>query len=144
MKWTVPSDLQVPANADVIAFLETTAPSAHSDVASALESAIRGLPGTSTICPDPASYAWVAAHTSGSHIYALAHGQSALCLRVGAERLEAAIGDRGAPAPEIGRDWVRFDLFVVDEPTPTTRARMHRWCTVAFQQAGGAGAVKPR
>jgi len=144
MKWTVPANLRIPANAEAIAFLETTAPSAHSDVASALESAIRGLPGTSTACPDPAGYAWVAAHASGGQIYALAHGQSSLCVRVGAEQLEAALGDRGAPAPEIGHDWVRFDPFAVDEPTPATRARLHRWCTVAFQQAGGAGAAKPR
>jgi len=144
MKWTVPSELRIPANADAIEFLETTAPSAHSDVVSELESAIRGLPGTSTICPDPAGYAWVLAHTSHGRILALAYGQSALCLRVGAERIEAAVGERGVPAAEIGSEWVRFDPFVVDEPTSATRARLHRWCTVAFQHAGGAGPPRPR
>ena len=143
MPWTVPSDLRIPANADVIAFLEATAPSAHSDVATELASAIRGLPGTSTVCPNPAAYAWVAARNSAGRVYALAYGQTAMCVRVGPGRLEAALSERGAPATEIGGDWVRFDAFVTDEPLAATRARLHRWCTIAFQLAGGAGKSKP-
>ena len=142
MKWTVPVELHVPANADVIAFLEATAPSAHSDVASELESAIRGLPGTSTVCPNPATYAWVAARNSAGRVYAVAYGQTAVCVRVGPERMEAALAERGVPATEIGGDWVRFDAFATDEPSGATRARLHRWCTIAFQRAGGAGKAK--
>ena len=143
MKWTVPSELRLEANADVVAFLDATAPSAHSDVASALESAIRGLPGTTTVCPDPSRYAWVLAHTTAARIYALAYGQSALCARVGETRMAEALADHGVEATEIGRGWVRFDPFVADEPSSVTRSRLHRWCTVAFQEAGGAGSRKP-
>lgn len=144
MKWSVPAELQLPANAAVVEFLERGSPSAHTDVASELDLAVRGLPGTRTVCPDPAGGAWVAASTSKLRIFALAHGMSALCVDVGAGDLEAALADRAAPAPELGPGWVRFDPFDAEEPQAKMRARLHRWCMIAFQRAGGAGATDRR
>jgi hypothetical protein len=144
MKWSVPPELQLPANAAVIEFLEHSAPSAHTDVASELALAVRGLPGTRTVCPDPTHGAWVAASTSKSRIFALAHGTSALCANVGVDDFDAALADRAMPAAELGPGWVRFDPFDADEPQAKMRARLHRWCMIAFQRAGGAGATDRR
>lgn len=95
MTWAVPAGLRIPWNADALAFLERTRPSAHSDVASELSYAARGLPGVRAFCPAPAGYAWVALHTPEGRVFGLAYGMRALVLRLGPHDAVAALRDRG-------------------------------------------------
>jgi hypothetical protein len=138
MTWAIPASLRIPENADVLAYLERTRPSAHSDVASELSLAARGLPAAREFCPDPAAYAWVVLHTPGGRIFGLASGMRELALRLGGHEAVAALRERGERAEEVGPGWIAFDPFVADERTEITRARLRRYCRAAFEAAAGA------
>lgn len=135
MTFRLTQRLMIPFNADVVRFLDTEKPSAHSDVASELELAVRGFPGVTTFCPDPAAYAWVAACTNSDRIFALALSQSALVVRLSLARTAEALADRGAPFGAIGSEWIRFDPFEAEVSTQSARARLRHWCEVAWHAA---------
>jgi hypothetical protein len=132
VSWLVDERLRVAENRDVLAFLERSQPSAHSDVASELDLGCRGLPGVRLYCPDPSRYAWVGALDREQRIFGLAYGMRELALRVGTGQADAAVASGGELVPELGPGWVGFDAFVVDEPQVQTRARIRDWCRVAL------------
>ena len=144
MTWAIPAALRIPWNADVMAFLERARPSAHSDVASELSLAARGLPGVRAFCPAPAGYAWVALHTPEGRVFGLAYGMKALALRLGPHDAVAALRDRGERAEEIGPGWIVFDPFLPDERSDATRARLARFCRAAFDAASESGPAAAR
>jgi hypothetical protein len=136
-RWALDPQFRIPVNRSVVEFIERANPSAHSDVASALIDAAKGLRDVRHYCPDSARYAYVVLHTGDHVIFGLAYGMNALALRVGADDVERGVADRGWADAELGEGWVRFDPFAVDEPTKVTRDRLRRWCARAHEWAGG-------
>lgn len=130
--------LGIPANAEVLAWLRREDPSAHSDVASELLDAARGLGPVRSFCPDPAGYKWVALADERNRIFALAFGMSAVAFRVGAEGEERALAEGAVEAPELGEGWVRFTAYRPEERREEGRARLRRWCRAAREAAGRA------
>lgn len=96
---------------------------------------MRGLHGVTTICPDPAAYAGVAACTNSDRLFARALSQSALVVRLPLARTAEALEGRGAPFGAIGPEWLCFDPFAADVSTASARARLRHWCNVAWQAA---------
>ena len=129
-------------NADVMAFVRELNPFAHSDLGQLLIDLSRALPAVSHYCPSYGSCAYVVLHDASDRIFAVAWDMSGLALRIddGAARLEA-ISDGGYAASAVGPQWVGFDPWKVDEPTPVTRQRLARW---AVRAAGRSGASVPR
>ncbi len=124
-----------PANADVLRYLRRELPSAHSDLSEELTRSVAGLSDVETYCPTQWSYAFVVLHGPDQTIFGLAAGMSALAYRLAPARLPAALEDGAWPAPELGRDWVRFEPWT-DEPLAESRRRLARWCRAAAEDAG--------
>jgi len=135
--WRIEGRFDVPANAEVLAFLRRAQPSAHSDVADELSSSARFLRGVRTWCPDPARYAFVVLHVEDGTILAVAWGQAALAYRLPPARLDEARADGGLATgvPELGEEWTRFEPWRSGETLEATRARLARWCGVAAEHA---------
>jgi len=127
MLWTIDKRFRIPANKEILAFLERTHPSAHSDISSALLASAKGLGGVRWYCPDTHAYAWMALHTSEQRIFALALGMNTLAFRLPPEPSQEAIGSGGEAAPEMGDGWVRFQLG--------WNADLSRWCKAALAAA---------
>lgn len=143
MSWTLDPRFAILLNADVLRCIGRTNVSAHSDVASELIDAVQPLPGEETYCPDPARYAFVAAHTADLRIFALSYGLKAFALRVGSKAVAEAGLDGAAPASEFGSDWVQFDPFVVDVKTADMRTRLRAWTARAFAYVSSIQSVQP-
>lgn len=135
MTWSLDPRLEIPENRDVLAFIRGHDPSAHSDVADALVTAAVDLPGVRSYCPDAHAYAYVALHTTAWRVFGLAFGQTGLVFRLPENVHGDAFADRGTLDADIGREWVAFQPFPVDERTQVTRARLRRWCKTAFEHA---------
>ncbi len=130
MPFPVPPALRIPANADAVRWLERESPSAHSDVASALEEAAAGRRGLATCCPDPASYAWVGVRAADGRLLAVATGMRRVSFRLGGDDLAAALAAGATPTPEIGAGWVSFELWT-DPPVD-----LRRWLLAAWRVDG--------
>jgi hypothetical protein len=63
------------------------------------------------------SYKYIALITNRV-VFALAMGQGSVCFRVPAPFRETALATGAVAQPEIGRDWVRFELYRNDRPKP--------------------------
>jgi hypothetical protein len=100
--WTIDTRFDTPANADVLSFLRTNNPSAHSDVAEELLRSAEGVPGVSHYCPDSKSYAFVVLHLEDSTIIGLAYGQSALAFNLPGHLHAEACEQGGWTAAEVG------------------------------------------
>jgi hypothetical protein len=128
MSWNIDERFRIPANKEILAFLERTHPSAHSDIASALLASAKGLGGVRNYCPDIHAYAWMALHTTDQRIFALALGMNTLAFRLPPDVSQEAIRSGGEAAPEIGNGWVRFQFG--------WNADLSRWCKTALEYAG--------
>ncbi len=126
--------LLIPANDDVIGFVRTANPSAHSDVGMVLLDLGRAIHGAQGYCPSYGSCAYVVLHTVRYRIFAIAFGQHGLAFRLGATVLEEALQDGGEPAPRIGADWVQFAPWDARGTTGAAE-RLRRWCERAFADA---------
>jgi hypothetical protein len=106
------------ANADVLAYLDAHAPHCHSDVGEAL------LAAATTRCGEWIAYSpafaglcYVALITE-KRIFALAHDMAFICLRLSASSRSIALECGAKPAPEIGIEWARIQLFRPEYPDP--------------------------
>ena len=123
--------IDTPANRPTLLFLADL--SAHSDVAEALQDAVRPLGDVQLHCPDRAAYRWVAVSTGGL-IFAFAVGQQRIGIRLD-ERMKARALVSGAePLPECGPEWVSLALFRDDWPHPDLRF----WARKAYAAARNA------
>lgn len=132
-------NLQISPNNDVMGFVRRTNPFAHSDVGSVLLALGKAIPGAHAYSPSYASCAYVVLHTEANRIFAIAFGQRGLALRIAPSAQAAALVDGGAPAPDIGPDWVSFAPWGA-QATAEPMARLHRWCAQAFADATSASA----
>ena len=129
--WKIDTRFDTPENADVVAFLRTNNPSAHSDVAEELLRSAEGVPGVSHYCPDSKSYAFVVLHLEDSTIIGLAYGQSALAFRLPDHMHAEACEQGGWAAEELGAGWIRFEPWSDSETLDESRHRLAHWCRVA-------------
>jgi len=105
-------------NAAVIAYLARFQPSCHSDPAAALISAAVARCGDWIVfSPSFTEYKYVALITNRT-VFALGIGANSVCYRVPGQLHGTALTTGAVEASEIGRDWVRFELFRADWPAP--------------------------
>jgi len=135
MGWPLDERFRVAENESVLRFIDRIDPSAHSDVATELLDAAEGLPEVQHYCPDLSLYAYVVIHTRTNKIFGLAYGMNGLALRVGRKAVVQAVADGGRAEREIDEEWISLDPFRVDEPTIATKARLRRWCEIAYRYA---------
>ncbi len=100
---------------DVLGYLARTSPSCHSDTGEALLRAAEPCGDCIAFSPSFAGFRYVALLTR-RRIFALGLGQFSVCFRLPGSLHAAALQAGAAAAPEIGRGWVRFDLFQPDRP----------------------------
>ena len=105
------------ANREVLAYLGKNQPSCHSDTAEQLFRATKKCGDCTIFSPSFASYRYVALLTN-RRVFALGVGQFSACYRVPDDLRATALETGAVAAREIGRDWVRFELFQPDRPAP--------------------------
>jgi hypothetical protein len=105
-------------NREVLEYLRTQRPSCHSDTGDAL------LRATSEKCGEWQAFSpsfqqclYVALVTN-RRIFALGTGQRSVCFRLPPELYAIALQTGASSADEIAPEWVRFELFRADWPTP--------------------------
>ena len=129
---------RIAANEDVMEFVRRVNPFAHTDVGTRLLALGKEIPSARAYCPSYGSCAYVVLHTGADRIFAIAFGQEGLCFRISPTARADALADGGAPAPEIGADWVCFAPWDTRAMTGT-HERLRRWCARAFTDAAAAG-----
>lgn len=128
MAQDIPVELRTSTNRQVLDYLEGL--SAHSDVADALNAALKPLGDVQIFCPDWQQYRYVVASTKGI-IIALAVGMNKTGFRLD-ERMKArALASGGVPYAECGPQWVSFALFRDDWP----RVDLEFWARKAYVAA---------
>ena len=125
-----PADLQTPGNRQVLEYLRDK--SAHSDVAQALDEALRPLGDVQVFCPDAARYRYLAASTRNV-VFAAAYGMNTLAFRLDEDLAARAVRSGGEPAAPLGEEWVSFTLFRSDWPAPD----LEFWARKAYALARG-------
>ena len=122
-------------NDEVIDFIRRVNPFAHSDVGSFLLDLGKKIAGAHAYSPSYKQYAYVVLHNDASRIFAIAYGQRGLAFRLSPSSYTAALADDGSPAPDIGRDWVKFDPWNPSVSTAVLQTRLERWSAQAFADA---------
>jgi hypothetical protein len=123
-----------PANREVIAYLESRRPSAHSDIATELLDAAAHISVASSFCPDPTGYAYEALYLPNGVIYALAVGMGTLIFRLPEPPQSAGTNQRGKVFDEISRDWWAVEMFRGGD-VDRDREMARRLCSSAYRQA---------
>ena len=114
MTRNIPAELETSINRQVLSHIDGL--SAHSDVADALNAALKPLGDVQMFCPDRQQYRYVVASTNGI-IIALAVGMDTVGFRLDTRMKDRALASGGVPFPECGNQWVSFTLFRDDWPT---------------------------
>lgn len=104
-------------NADVVGYLAETRPSCHSDVGDLLLRTAERCGDWLAYSPSFGQCRYVAL-IANRRIFALGIGQRSACFRLPPESRVIALQTGGVEATEIGGDWVRFELFRPDWPSP--------------------------
>jgi len=104
-------------NREIIKYLSEHRPSCHSDVGDALIRSAVKCGEWVAYSPSFRNCLYVALLTS-RRIFALGLGQRLVCYRLPQKLYTIALQTGATEAPELGPDWVRFELFRADWPTP--------------------------
>lgn len=104
-------------NRDVTAYLSQHRPSCHSDTGEALLRSAERCGDWLAFSPSFGQCRYVVLVTNAT-VFALGLGQRSVCYRVPGPLRETALASGAIAAPEIGRHWVRFELFRPDSPAP--------------------------
>lgn len=99
----------IPENADVVAFIRTANPFAHSDVGSLVFDAARQIDGARAYCPSASNLAYVVLHTAADRIVAIAYDMRSVAVRLSGPARAEAVAAGHSPAVAIGDDWVMID-----------------------------------
>jgi hypothetical protein len=126
----VPDELRSAVNNGVLAFLADK--SAHSDVASVLQDAVKPLGAVQTFCPDKAAYRYVVVSTKNV-IFGFAIGASTIAFRLGERMRGRALATGGKAIPECGNDWVAVSSERSDSDWPAVDVRF--WARKAYVYA---------
>ena len=125
---------KIAANASVIDFIRRANPFAHTDVGIRLLELGKELPGSDAYCPSYGSCAYVVLHNETDRIFGIAYGQRGLAFRLASASYALALEAGGAPAPNIGTDWLSFAAYDMKGVTGSLD-RLRRWCAQAFADA---------
>jgi hypothetical protein len=104
-------------NHDIIRYLSQHQLSCHSDTGDALIRSAEKCGEWIAYSPSFRQFRYVALVTNRT-IFALGMGQRSVCYRLPNEAYEIALQTGAVGAEEIGADWVRFELFRADWPSP--------------------------
>jgi hypothetical protein len=115
-------------NRQVLDYLEGK--SAHSDLAAALQAALKPLGDVQIFCPDWQQYRYVVASTKGV-IMALAVGMNTVGFRLDERMKVRGLASGVVPYPECGDEWVSFTLFRDDWP----KVDLEFWARKAYVAA---------
>jgi hypothetical protein len=102
---------------DALRYLSEQRPSCHSDTADALIRAAAQCGEWVVYSPSFQQLRYVALVTN-RRIFALGLGQRSVCYRLPPRLRTIALHTGATAAGDIGTDWVRFELFRTDWPTP--------------------------
>ena len=128
--------LFVPGNEDVLAFIRRASPFAHTDVGSILVELGHSVAGAHAYSPSYKQCAYVVLHTDTWQVVAIAFHRWGLAFRFAPSSQAAALADGGAPAPEIGPDWVSFAPWGPNPPGDGgPPVSLERWCAQAVADA---------
>lgn len=129
MPWPVDEKFRIPANRDIVAFIERNPTlSAHSDVASLLTDSAKELRGAGRYCPDLHACAYFALYTMERKIFAVAYGMSALVFRLPRRHHARALAAGGVTCYAIGEEWIDFGSRGRDTD-------LREWCCLAYESA---------
>ncbi len=103
MSESVPSDIKISENEDVLNFIQDL--SAHDGVASILVESVKPLGDVQIYCPDWATYRYVVVSTMNI-IFGVAYGMNTVAFKLSPEFLEKALVSGCKELPELGSDWV--------------------------------------
>lgn len=113
----IPAALLNESNNAVLAYLAVK--SAHSDIATELEAAVKPLGGAQLYCPDWQSYRYVTASTGGI-VFAFAEGMNRIAFRLEDSMRRRALKSGAVALAECGPEWAAFTLFRSDWPAVDT------------------------
>jgi hypothetical protein len=105
------------ANADVAAYLAQFRPSCHSDTGEALMRSAEQCGDWVAFSPSFQQCRYVALVTNRT-VFALGLGQQSVLYHLRRPLHRTALATGAVEAPEVGPDWVRFEIFRADWPTP--------------------------
>ena len=128
--------VDVSSGRDVVAYLAESRPSCHSDVGEALMRGAEKCGDWVAFSPSFPQCRYVALVTN-RRVFALGLGQRSVCYRIPEELHATALATGATEAPEIGRGWVRFELYRANWPTPD----LPFWTLRAYAAAREAGAM---
>jgi hypothetical protein len=130
MQEKLPDELNSPVNRAPLAFLKDK--SAHSDVVSVLQEAVKPLGAVQTYCPDWAAYRFVTVSTK-SIIFGFAIGMNTIAFRLGERMRTRALATGARALPECGNDWVVVTPDRSDSDWPAVDVRF--WARKAYVYA---------
>jgi hypothetical protein len=105
-------------NRDAVRYLSEHRPSCHSDTGDALIRAAAEKCGEWIVYSPSFQQCRYVALVTNRRVFALGIGQGSVCYRLPQKLYAIALQTGATGAGEIGTDWVRFDLFRADWPTP--------------------------
>jgi hypothetical protein len=122
--------VDVARNEDVAAYLAEHRPSCHSDTGDALIRGAHACGDWVAFSPSFRRCLYVALVTN-RRIFALGLGQRSVLYRLPQPLAATALASGAVVAPEVGSQWVRFELFRPDWPAPD----LAFWALRAYQAA---------
>lgn len=130
MQRDIPTQLRNNTNRRVIEFLHGK--SAHSDIASVLQAAVKPLGDVQLFCPDPQGYAYMAASSLGV-IFGFAVGMHTVAFRLDARMKERALLTGAVPCAGCGEGWVEVVRHLPDSDWPAVDVAF--WARKAYGHA---------
>lgn len=109
--------IEASRNRDVAAYLAEHRPSCHSDTGEALLRSAATCGEWIAFSPSFGQCRYVALVTNRT-VFALGLGQQSVCFRLPRALGPTAFATGAVAVEEIGPDWVRFELFRADGPSP--------------------------
>jgi hypothetical protein len=126
---------RTPQNAEVIEFIRSANPFAHSDLGSLLFRLAKGLSGATAYCPLASQCAYVALHNQANVIFAIAFDMHDVAFRLSSANVTRALAAEGSPVDAIGAEWVRFNPWTSVQkklPLEVLEPWAARACTHSF------------
>jgi hypothetical protein len=123
----------------VLRYLSEHQPSCHSDTGEALILAAAEKCGDWVAYSPSFQQCRYVALVANRKVFALGLGQRSVCFRLPRQLYSVALQTGATGAGEIGRDWVRFELFRADWPAPDLPFWTLKAYAAARAEAGETG-----
>ena len=126
---------KIPANHSIIEYIRRANPFAHSDLGDMLIKHAKRITGAHYYCPNFSACAYVALHTDGNLICAIASGMLKFTFRLPPNVVSQAVADGTGEYSDIGSDWLSVDAFPREMSKAAAEVTHMRLCEAAFRYA---------